>query len=237
MQRISLLAAAALFAVALMAPAQDPKPGPDGWIPLFNGKDLTGWKPYLRPGTDGKSADPKNVWSITDGVIRCVGNPPGYIATEKEYGDYILRLKWRFPKDSAGGNSGVLLHCQEKDGVWPMSPKAVWPTCVEAQLRSGRAGDFWLIYPPDVKLDVDKSRQDPKQERHYFRLETKDQVEKKFGEWNEYEITCKGGDITLVINGVKVNEGKNGNLKSGRIALQSEGAEVHFKDVVIKNLK
>ena len=47
----------------------------------------------------------------------------------------------------------------------------------------------------------------------------------------------QGGDITLAVNGVKVNEGKNGNLKKGRIALQSEGTEIHFKDVVIKSLK
>ena len=45
------------------------------------------------------------------------------------------------------------------------------------------------------------------------------------------------GDVTLVVNGVKVNEGKTGNLTKGRIALQSEGAEIHFKDVVIKSLK
>jgi hypothetical protein len=51
------------------------------------------------------------------------------------------------------------------------------------------------------------------------------------------EVTCKDGDITVAVDGVKVNEGKNGNLKKGRIALQSEGAEVYFKDIVIKSLK
>ena len=88
-----------------------------------------------------------------------------------------------------------------------------------------------------MTLDVDKARQDQNEARHYFRLERKESPEKKFGEWNEYEITCNGGDITLAVNGVKVNEGKNGNLKKGRIALQSEGAEIHFKDVVIKPMK
>ena len=105
------------------------------------------------------------------------------------------------------------------------------------QLFAGRAGDFWLIYPPDVKLEVDPKRQDPKQARHFLRIETKEPVEKKFGEWNDYEITCQGGDITLVVNGKKANEGKNGNLTRGRIGLQSEGAEVYFKDIMIKPLK
>jgi hypothetical protein len=203
----------------------------DGWTPLFNGRDFTGWTLFIRPQKDpAKKVEAKDVWSVQDGYVRCAGagRPNGYIATEKQYGDYVLKVKWRFPKDSKGGNSGVLLHVQEKDEVWP--------TSVEAQMYSGRAGDFWLIYPPTVKLDVDQARQDPKQARHYFRIQ-KEEIEKPLGEWNEYEITCKGGDITLVVNGHKANEGKNGNLTKGRIALQSEGAEVHFKDVVIKSLK
>jgi hypothetical protein len=104
-------------------------------------------------------------------------------------------------------------------------------------MLTGHAGDLFLNLPPAVKLDVEKSRHDPKQERRFLRIETKEPVEKPPGEWNEMEVTCKGGDITVVVNGVKVNEGKNGNLKKGRIALQSEGAEVYFKDVVIKSLK
>jgi hypothetical protein len=200
----------------------------DGWTPLFNGNDFTGWTLFIRQ-KEGVKADVKDVWSVQDGYIRCVGTkkPNGYIATATRYGDYVLKVKWRFPKDSTGGNSGVLLHVQEKDEVWP--------TSVEAQMLSGRAGDIWLIYPPTVKLDIDPARQDPKQARHYLRLQ-KEEIEKPFGEWNEYEITCKGGDVTLVVNGKKANEGKNGNLTRGRIALQSEGAEVHFKDIVIKPL-
>lgn len=200
----------------------------DDFTPLFDGKSLAGWTFIVKADKDGKKADPKETWSVADGVVRCTGKPNGCMVTAKSYGDYVLKVKWRFPADGKGGNSGVLLHVQDEK---------YWPTSVEAQLFSGRAGDIWLIYPPDVKLDVDKARQDPKQERHYFRLETKESPEKPLGEWNEYEITCKGGDITLVVNGVKVNEGRNGNLKSGRIALQSEGAEVHFKDIVIRSLK
>ena len=65
----------------------------------------------------------------------------------------------------------------------------------------------------------------------------KEPVEKEFGEWNDYEITCRGGEITLVVNGVKVNDGKNCNFKKGRIALQSEGTEIQFKDISIRKLK
>ena len=202
--------------------------GDDTFTPLFDGKSLDGWTFIVKPDKDGKKTDPKSTWSVTDGYIRCTGKPNGCMVTEKEYGDYILKVKWRFPANSRGGNSGVLLHVQDDK---------YWPTSVEAQLQSGHAGDFWLIYPPQVKLDVDRNRQDPKQPRHFFRIQPKESPEKKFGEWNEYVITCKEGNITLVVNGHKVNEGKGGNLKKGRIALQSEGAEIHFKDIVIEPLK
>jgi hypothetical protein len=226
--RTMLSLAGMTLALAALLPAA-PADEKDGFTPLFDGKTLEGWDFVVRPDKDGKKVDPKTIWSVTDGTIRCVGKPNGYMITKEEYADYVLKLKWRFPADSKGGNSGVLLHCQDQN--------LPWPTSVEAQLQSGRAGDFWLIMPPAVKLEVDSKRQDPKQARHYLRVETKEPVEKKFGEWNQYEITCKGGDVTLVVNGIKVNEGKNGNLKKGKIALQSEGAEVHFKDIEIKSMK
>ncbi len=200
----------------------------DGFTPLFDGKSLDGWTFIVKPDKDGKKADPKDTWSVKDGVIVCTGKPNGCMVTKKEYGDYVLKVKWRWPADDKRGNSGVLIHVQDEK---------YWPTSIEAQLLSGRAGDLLITNPPDAKLEGEKSRQDPKLERRFFRIEPKEPVEKKLGEWNEMEVTCKGGDITLVVNGVKVNEGKNGNLKSGRIALQSEGAEVHFKDVVIKSPK
>ena len=77
----------------------------------------------------------------------------------------------------------MLLHVQDEK---------YWPTSIEAQLLAGRAGDLLLTNPPDAKLDVEKSRQDPKLERRFFRIEPKEPIEKKFGEWNELEITSKG---------------------------------------------
>jgi hypothetical protein len=229
LRRLPPLVALAALAVGIPAAAQD-----KGFTPLFNGKDLAGWKTFLAKSKDGKEADPKQVWTIVDGTIRCIGKPNGYLITDKEYGDYVLKLKWRFPADSKGGNSGVLLHCTGPDKIWPNS--------VEAQLFAGSAGDIWLIAGEDKqlpKLEIDQGRKDAKNKegRHYFRMMKDEKIEKPFGEWNQYEITCKGGDIKLVVNGKEVNEGKGGSLTKGKIALQSEGAEVHFKDIEIKSLK
>ena len=222
-------ALSALFVLALAASA--PADDADGFTPLFNGKDLTGWTASAKKDKDGKQPDAKGTWSVVDGELRCTGTPTGYLATEKEYGNYVLKLKWRYPKDAKGGNSGVLIHLQ-RDDKW-------WPTSIEAQTRASRAGDLWLNTPPDVRLDVDPARRDAadKTMRHIWREPKDDAVEKPFGEWNEYVITCAGGDVTLTVNGRKVNEGKNGNLTNGRIGLQSEGTEVHFKDIAIKSVK
>ena len=164
-----------------------------------------------------------------DGTINCTGKPNGCMVTEKEYGDYVLKVKWRSRPMARAATRGVLLHVQDEK---------YWPTSVEAQM---------LVRPRRRPAAHQPARREARRGQvaarpeawsgSFFRIETKEPVEKKLGEWNEYEITCKGGDITLVVNGVKVNEGKNCNFTKGRIALQSEGAEIYFKDVVIKSLK
>jgi hypothetical protein len=216
------------FAVALFAvPAEE--------IELFNGKDFTGWKHYIQPESSIPEKVKKrlklpakfeDIWKVEDGMIVCKGQPYGYLFTEKEFDDFELALEWRWKEGSTRGNSGVLLFVVGEDKIWPKS--------IEAQLASGQAGDFWLIDRP--KFEVSKSQQDPRQERHYFRT-IKEGVEKPVGEWNKYQIVCKDGDVKLTINGKLVNEGKNADPKKGRIALQSEGTEVHFRNIKLKTLE
>jgi hypothetical protein len=208
------------FAVFLTtAPAEDAKPSE-----IFNGKDLAGWKVFVDPKAKGK-ANPDDMFVVKDGVIECAGQPSGYIITEKEYGDYVLELEWKWP--AKAGNSGVLLHCSGKDMIWPKS--------AEAQLFAKNAGDIWLI--GGYKLDVDEGRQDKKTPRHYFRMNKEKSVEKKPGEWNKYKITCKGDTIKLEVNGELLNEGKGGELTKGKIALQSEGSPIHFRNVKLTPVK
>jgi hypothetical protein len=212
----------------------------DGFVPIFNGKDFTGWKRWL-----DKGADPDKTWSIADGVIKCTGTPAGYLLTEKDYGDYVLRFQWRWP--GKGGNSGCFVHVSGKDQIWPKG--------VEAQLQSEQAGDFWLV--DGFKLDIPKSQADPRSNRHFLRMgETakvkpekdskgrdqyeyvrKPTVEKPLGEWNQYEITCQGDEVRLVINGKLVNVGTKAEATSGKILLQSEGTPIEFRNIEIKSLK
>jgi hypothetical protein len=197
------------------------------WVQLFNGKDLTGWKVFLNPKVPND--DKKEIFSVKDGMIFCEGSIFGYLLTEKEYENYVLKVQWKWTDKPAhkGGkrNSGVFVHVT--------GPDKIWPKAVEAQLMEGSAGDFWLV--DNFKLKVDPKRQDPKVARHYYRM--KDKVEKAIGEWNQYVITCKGNRIELVINGEEVNVGEDAEVTKGKILLQSEGAEIYFKNVELKLLK
>jgi hypothetical protein len=167
----------------------------------------------------------EDVWQVEDGVIVCKGQPYGYLVTEKEFADFELTLEWRWKAGSRPGNSGVLL--------WVVGEDKLWPKSVEAQLQSGAAGDIWLI---DAKMNIPQTQQDPRVKRHYFRT-VKEGVEKPHGEWNKYEIHCKNGDMKLTVNGKVVNEGKSADPKKGRIALQSEGTEIHFRNIKLKTLE
>jgi hypothetical protein len=227
MWRYSLVAAAVVVGCGVVSlpggAGQD-----DGWVPLFNGKDLSGWKVFLDPKKRDQIAEPEKVFTVKDGLLVVRGDINGYVRTEQEYGDYVLRAQWRWGDKvySKNGkrNSGVFVHVSGEDKIWPRA--------VEAQLAEGRAGDIWLV--DGFKLTVDASRRDPKIERHFFHF--KDDVEKPIGMWNQYDITCADGKITLVVNDVLQNEAAHAERTRGGLLLQSEGAEIYFKDVKMKPL-
>lgn len=184
---------------------------------LFNGKDLTGWTVFS-PEDPGSSP----VWSVKDGVLVCAGTPAGYIKTEKSYSDFVLTLEWRWnPETKQAGNSGVLLRVNGEDKVWPRS--------VEAQLMSGGAGDFWNI--GEMKMETDPARLNGRNTKRMH------DAEKPVGEWNRYMIQCIGDKVTLKINGALVNEATGVERVAGPIALQSEGTEIHFRNIAIVEVK
>jgi hypothetical protein len=182
-------------------------------IELFNGKDFDGWTTCL-PG----AKDPMQAWSIDHGVMVCKGQPIGYIRTKEKYTNFVLRLQWRFDPAKGAGNSGVLVRMVGEDKVWPKS--------VEAQLQSGSAGDFWNI--DEVKMTVDPARTSGRNTR---KVATASPVERPLGEWNEYEIIVNKGDVVLYVNGQELNRATDVEQVPGFICLQSEGAEIHFRNI------
>lgn len=183
-------------------------------VPLFNGKDLSGWNFDVKGG-----ADPKTIWSVQDGILVCKGKPAGVVRTDKDYRNYELTLEWRWAPGTQGGNSGCLVHCSKP------RERDIWPKSLEVQLASGNAGDFWTI-GETIVVPVERK---PKEGRRIPNLT--DDSEKPVGEWNAMRIRCEGDRVTVWVNGDKVNEGTGCSATAGAISLQSEGAEIHFRKV------
>lgn len=190
---------------------------PAGALTLFSGQDLGAWE--LAPAGVAQRND---VFAVREGVLVCRGEPNCYLRTVKPYSDYVLHLEWRWdPKTSKTGNSGVLLGCTGEDRVWPR--------CVEAQLQHGQAGDFWNL--GDTPIKTDPARTNGKNTRKLV------DAERPAGEWNEYEIAVRGGEIHLWINGQFVNHATAAGPLNGPIGLQSEGTEIHFRNIWLLPLK
>ena len=201
------------------------RPGADT-VRLFNGRDLAGWSHFL--------ADPKvpvaDVWSVRDGVLVCKGEPTGYLYTDAEYTSFRLVVEWRWAPGAAARlgrtpNSGVLLRVNGE-------PKVI-PRAIEAQLRSGDAGDLYGFW--GMTIDGDPARRREKKGDPmlgdmvgFVKIEA---AEKPEGEWNVYDITVDGPSIVVLVNGKTVNEAKGATAVPGRIGLQSEGGEIHFRKV------
>ncbi len=208
------LLATIIPAVLLAAAAQAAEPQP---IKLFNGKNLDGWTGYHRDG-----AKVEDVWYVKDGVLICKGRPIGYLRTKKKYTNYILELEWRFNPEKGPGNSGVLLR--------QIGPDKVWPKSVEAQLMHRNAGDFWNI-------DKFQMTVDPARTKGRRTVKMKPTNEKPLGQWNHYRIVVDGDRIELYVNGELQNVATNVAEVPGHICLQSEGAEIHFRNIVLTPLE
>ena len=184
-------------------------------VDLFNGKDLTGWELVINE----ENVDPADVFTVKDGVIHVKGKPFGFMQTEKSYADFHLYVEWRWPETAT--NSGIFLFLQDE--------KKVWSNCIEMQLHAGDAGDFVLMAGADMKEFVLEAGQ----KRPAFPVvkKKKESSEHPVGEWNSAEIFCFDGHVMVFINGVYQNHGKATTHIRGRIALQSEGEAIEFRNV------
>jgi hypothetical protein len=204
--------------VLLLFPALVSAQTKDGFVPLFNGKDLDGWE------VREKRAGDKEKWSVKDGVL--VGSAgTGWIGTKKMYGDFILKVEWRIFAD---GNSGVFLRVP--DVVSKQSPSYLG---VEVQILDDNSPKY-------------KGKLKPFQYcggLYHFQGPSKSMF-KGVEKWNAYEISCKEDRIAVVFNGEKVIDvegSKDAVLakrpRRGFIGLQNHNSGVEFRKIVIKSLE
>lgn len=183
----------------------------EGRLHLFNGHTLDGWVPFL-PGMEEKV---EANWEVRDdGVLHCAGMSDGYLRTEHSYSNYRLTLQWRWPRSP--GESGVMLHVEDEDAIWPRS--------LEAGISSGHAGDFWVV----------RSTFDEREESERYRTEKlKESSELPAGEWNSLEVICGPETIEVFVNGVLQNRATHPTVERGHIALQSAGTPIQFRNIVL----
>ncbi|MGQ0635566.1 MAG: 3-keto-disaccharide hydrolase [Planctomycetaceae bacterium] len=184
--------------------------------PLWNGTDLNDFEQF------GLVED---TCTVEGGLLKCTGKPLGYLATKKSYKNYVLRFDFRFarPEDlqddtSFGGNSGFLLHITGGPGY---GPGKAFPKCVEVNGMNRELGRTF-----GTAMDV--------QLKAKFDAEARKQAIKPVGEWNAIEIVSNDGAVKVLLNGTQVCESQPGKLREGPIGFQSEGSEIYFRNLRIK---
>ncbi len=178
-------------------------------------------------------ADPgckmEDVWSEQGGVLICSGSPLGYLYSQADFDDFVLKLQWRWPADKGPGKGGVLIHMTGDHKVWPKS--------LEAQINAGDAGDFWGLDGYELSGPLGRTRAiDHEKFGRLTNVKKTQALEKPAGQWNSYEIRSDGGTVTLTINGIVVNQATGCTPIKGRICLTSEGNEIHFRNIEIATL-
>lgn len=222
-----IFSAMILFAATINANAQN------GFKPLFDGKTTKGWHTFNK--TDVGSA-----WEVVDGTLHM--NPEkkgtdggGDLVTNAEYGNFHLKLEW---KVAPNANSGVIFFVNE-------NPKY---------------NQTYLTGPEMQVLDND-GHPDGKITKHragdlYDMIKSASEPVKPVGEWNKAEIISDNGNLTFILNGVKVVKttlwddnwkaliaGSKfakwegfGTFKTGKIGLQDHGDSVWYRNIMIKEL-
>jgi len=197
---------------------------------LMNGKNLDGWYPFIR--SKGKNNDPDKIFTVGEGgILHDTGKEAGYIMTEKSFGNYHFKLDFKWgqqrwpPRENRKRDSGICYNVPDdiEDTIWPQS--------IECQIQEGDVGDFWLLGYSTIQ--VDGKQNTPLQ---HSQVVKKKDAERPTGEWNTVEVISYNGKCVHIVNGVVVNYGENSSLIGGRILLQSEYAELYYKNVVLRKL-
>jgi len=197
--------------------------GSDGFVPLFNGRDLSGWvNANCAPET----------WTVRDGMIHCTGLPTGAMRTTQQYENFILELEWRHL--SSGGNSGVFIW-----GTPIAAPGVPFLRGIEVQVLDHGFNipgkNEWYTTHGDV-FPIHGATMKPFGRHNGMRSFPSEERSKGSPEWNHYRIVGSNGVIRLSVNGKEVSGGEDCNYRKGYLALESEGAPVVFRNLRLKEL-
>lgn len=186
------------------------------WQPLFDGKSLTGWK-----AIDG----PQDSWGAAAGVLFTTGKGGGWLSTEREYGDFEVKLEFNVPP---GGNSGVFLRAPHKG-----NPAFEG---MEIQVLDDAAKEYAQLEPYQYCGSL------------YDVAAATPRAAKPAGQWQQMHIVCQGRKVRVTLNDKQIidadldaHPGKvptHPGLKrtAGHVGLQNHGNRVEFRNVQIREL-
>src|SRR5262249_46756524 len=169
---------------------------------------------------------------VQDGEIITTGKPTGFLRTDKQYENFVLEMDWMHVNKDKVGNSGLF--------VWGDPIPAVatgYTRGIEVQVLVNLEkeafytshGDLFSIHGAHCKPD----RPHP---QGWERCLPSERRCKGGGEWNHYKVVANDGVIKLHVNGKEVSGVSACTPRKGYLALESEGAEGHFKNLKIKEL-
>jgi hypothetical protein len=213
---------------AIIGLAADNTP-PNGFVALFNGKDLTGWKGLVANPPKREKMSPDQLaeaqkkadddmrahWSVADGVLVFDGKKlEGYnLCADKDYGNFEMYVDWKI---DAGGDSGIYLRGSPQVQIWDPTSKPA------AGVGSGG------LY------NNQKNPKDPSVK-----------ADKPIGEWNTFHIKMVGDKVTvwlndqLVVDNVTLENYWERNkpiYEKGQLELQSHSSKLNFKNIYVKEL-
>src|SRR5882762_6345828 len=193
------------------------------FVPLFNGRDLTGWvNANCAPET----------WTVRDGMIHCTGFPTGAMRTARQYENFILEVEWRHL--SSGGNSGVFIW-----GTPIAAPGVPFLRGIEVQVLDhgfnvkGKNESYTThgdVFPIHGATMVPFGR------HNGMRSFPSENRSKPSPEWNHYRVEANDGVLRLSVNGKEVSGGEKCVWRKGYLGLESEGAPTEWRNLRIKEL-
>jgi hypothetical protein len=191
-----------ILAVLALGPGDDRPKAPEGFTELFDGKSLDGWKPV----------NTKDNFLVRDGLL-VMNRGSGWLATEKTFGDFELRLRYRFI--TPGVDSGVFIRSSLEGKNWTNKGYQVQNMDNETL---GMVVGMGLRVKSEKKPDVVKTAKKPA------------------GEWNDLTIVARGKHAEVTLNGQLVATSDDLQVPDGHIGLQAEGGILEFQRIDIKPL-
>jgi len=195
---------------------------PEGWRDLIAdaGPDLKGWtRGPIPPGSTPKSTGKGSQWSVDPktGYLVCRGDGGHeWLRWDEEVGDAVYHVEWRFTPvpGKRGYNSGIYARNSADARIWH-----------QAQTGDASGGFLFGETPVDGKLT-----------RINLAKQLKGNRVKPAGEWNTFEITCKGKDMSLWVNGAVTSDFDACEVPKGYVGLEAEGWRIEFRNVKLKTL-